>query len=99
VKPNTLALLLRVRMIAPAGPTRFYGTPGCDVAYFNEVGQRTLPVSAVAAHLGQKETVGDRPICYCFWYSAADIASDPEGVAADIGGQREARGLRAEEGV
>ncbi len=62
---------------------RFCRSGTCGVAYYRPSGQ-TIPVSALGVRVGQKETRADRPVCYCFGYTAQDIAEDPAGVSQDI---------------
>lgn len=82
VKPVT------IRTMAPdPQPTsegwRFCRSAACGVAYYHPRGN-TVPVSALPVRVGQKETAPDRPVCYCFGYSAQDIARDPHRVSEDI---------------
>ena len=82
VKPVT------IRAMAPdPQPTsegwRFCRSAACGVAYYHPRGN-TVPVSALPVRVGQKETAPDRPVCYCFGYSAQDIARDPHRVSEDI---------------
>ena len=57
---------------------RFCATPGCPVAYFGDATGRQVPVSELRVRVGQKETAPDRPLCYCFDYSAADVTAQVE---------------------
>ncbi len=84
VKPITLQALLRPGAAPAIGRYRFCGTPGCAVAYFAEEGGEQVPVEAVTVPIGQKLRGPERPICYCFGYTEADILADPEGVPGRI---------------
>jgi len=44
--------------------------------YFHPDGA-ALGVDALRVRVGQKETGPDRPICYCFAHSAADLRAKP----------------------
>ncbi len=55
---------------------RFCDSPGCDVVYFAENGGTTFTKSQLRAPVGVKETVGERPLCYCFGHSIAGIKSE-----------------------
>jgi hypothetical protein len=61
---------------------RLCATPGCEVAWFGEQSGQRIPRVACRVRIGQKETVEDRPVCYCFGYSAADVRA---GLGADGG--------------
>ncbi|MFT5585782.1 MAG: hypothetical protein ACI9VR_003375 [Cognaticolwellia sp.] len=63
---------------------RFCRTVDCPVAYFHD-GEAVVDVAAVSVEITQKTTAPDRPVCYCFGYSAADILADHDGlIPADI---------------
>lgn len=55
---------------------RFCPNPGCDTAYHQPERGFTIPKSDVRVRIGQKETGLDRQLCYCFNYTAADIARE-----------------------
>lgn len=62
---------------------RFCGTPRCEVVYFGPRGE-PLRRDSLRVRVGQKEDAPDRPLCYCFGHSAADILADPRGVSDAI---------------
>ena len=78
VKPVTLDSLVREGVERKDESYRFCATPGCDVAWFGEASGHAIPVAASRVRIGQKETVADRTLCYCFGYSAADVAAQVE---------------------
>jgi hypothetical protein len=73
VKPITLDALIREGTERDDAPYRFCATPGCE-CWFGEATGHAIPVSASRVRIGQKETTADRKLCYCFGYSAADVA-------------------------
>jgi len=85
VKPVTIRAMAPDQQ-PPSEGWRFCRSATCDVAYYRRKGD-TVPVSALPVRVGQKETAPDRPVCYCFRYSAQDIARDPEGTREDIKGR------------
>jgi hypothetical protein len=69
--------------VFPFDGARYCPTPACDVVYFHaEAG--VVRVESVRVRVGQKESAPDRPVCYCFGFSAADIVANPEAVRRDI---------------
>lgn len=82
VKPATIDALVRDQQHTSEG-WRFCRTATCDIAYYHPEGD-TVPVSGLRVRVGQKEPSSDRPVCYCFGYSAKAIESDPDGVSEDI---------------
>lgn len=74
VKPVTLDALVRVGTERDDASYRFCATAGCDVAWFGESTGHPIPVSASRVRIGQKETSADRTLCYCFGYTAAEVA-------------------------
>lgn len=78
VKPVTLASLVSEGTPVGEGIYRFCRTQGCDVVYFSEGGAAPIPVSSMRVRVGQKETAADRPICYCFGHSAAEVVAEVE---------------------
>jgi len=78
VKPVTLDSLVREGVERIDESYRFCPTPGCDVAWFSEATSHRIPVAASRVRIGQKETVADRSLCYCFGFSAADVATQVE---------------------
>ncbi len=72
----TLDALLLEPARRPPGPWRFCRTPDCEVVYFSGGGD-VLRSDALAVRVGIKERAPDRPICYCFGHSAADLAERP----------------------
>ena len=74
VSAETLAALV---IDPPEGAFRFCYTTDCPVVYYSESTRETIGADRLRVRVGQKETAPDRPICYCFGYSAADILADP----------------------
>ena len=72
----TLELLLEPGVARGEGPHRFCRNPICEVVYFAERGGAVLGRDALTVRVGFKEDASDRPVCYCFGYSAADIGAD-----------------------
>jgi hypothetical protein len=58
----------------------FCATKTCDVVYFVPDGL-VVPKAAVTVRVFQKEANEDRPVCYCFEHSVADViaAIRPDG--------------------
>ena len=73
VKPVTLQHLVRE---PPDGEHRFCRSPDCEVVYFRESDGNLVLRGAMRVRVGQKERGLDRPLCYCFGYTAADIAAE-----------------------
>lgn len=55
---------------------RFCGSPGCDVVYFSEASDTSFTKPQLKVPVGVKETVGERPLCYCFGHSVASIKDE-----------------------
>ena len=72
----TLDALLKAGTERADGPHRFCRNPVCEVVYFAESTGAVLGRGALTVRVGQKEDAPDRPVCYCFGYSAADIGTD-----------------------
>ena len=82
-------------------PFMFCKTAGCEVVYFDAEGE-TVAAAEVRVAVFQKETGPQRPVCYCFEHTAADVlgATRPDGSNAIVDEIMEAcgRGLdRCEE--
>jgi hypothetical protein len=82
-------------------PYMFCKTPDCAVVYFDAEGG-TVPAAGVRVVVFQKETSPQRPVCYCFEHTAADVlgATRADGSNAIVDEIRQAcrRGLdRCEE--
>ncbi len=75
VKAITIASLARTSADTEGQTWRFCATPGCDVAWFSEESHQRITVSESRVRIGQKERAADRPLCYCFGYSEADVVS------------------------
>lgn len=54
---------------------RFCGTADCDVVYYDE-GAGVYRRSEIRVRVWQKETYGERPICYCFGETEATIRGE-----------------------
>ncbi len=76
VKPITLRSLLIDGVERRDEVYRFCATPGCPVVYFGEGTGDVVHRDALRVRVGQKETAADRPICYCFDFSAADVTAE-----------------------
>jgi len=76
VPPVTLASLVTEGTPIGDGRYRFCRTQGCEVAYFSELGHPSIRVGSLRVRVGQKESAPDRPVCYCFGHSAADIVAE-----------------------
>ena len=95
VKRATVAALAREDLAPRDGSWRFCGTKACEVVWFDERGQRlTLAASRVRVH--QKEDGEDRPVCYCFGHTVADVraglGTDGRNAVADAITERCRRG-------
>lgn len=73
---RTLAALLAPGVTRSEGLHRFCRELVCGVVYFAERGGAVLGRDALTVRVGLKEDAPDRPVCYCFGYSAADIEAD-----------------------
>jgi len=71
---------------------KFCRTESCPIAYYR--GTDTVQVDQVSVAITHKSTSSDRPVCYCFGYSAHDIEQD--GLAA-IPAEIKARCRRGED--
>lgn len=76
VPPITLDSLVVEGFQRRDEPYRFCPSPDCDTAWFGEHSGHRIPRSASRVRIGQKERAADRPLCYCFGYSFADLAAD-----------------------
>lgn len=61
-------------MALPEQAYYFCSSPECDVVYFGEDGT-TVSRAQLRSEVGQKSTVPDRLLCYCFDIRLSDIAS------------------------
>jgi len=79
VPEETPAALVRPEETARVRPGiryRLCVTPDCGVAYYPDAGEApTIPASALRVPVGQKGMGEPRPLCYCFGFSAADVAA------------------------
>ena len=48
---------------------RFCDSPDCDVVYFSERDDTQFTKAQLKVEVGIKETIGERPLCYCFGHS------------------------------
>ena len=55
---------------------RFCDSPTCEVVYFSETSGQVFNKSQLRVPVGVKETSGERPLCYCFGYSVANIKEE-----------------------
>lgn len=55
---------------------RFCDSQECDVVYFSKTSDRTFLKSHLRVPVGVKEKAGDRPLCYCFGHSVANIKEE-----------------------
>jgi len=78
VRAITLDALLVAPSDRPAGAYRFCASQRCSVVYYNCHDKSALPAGALNVRVGAKETGLDRPVCYCFNHSAADLRRDVE---------------------
>lgn len=76
VQPITLDALVVGDTPRSDDDYRFCATVGCDVAWFGQTSGHVIGVTACRVRIGQKETAPDRPLCYCFGYSAGDVITD-----------------------
>lgn len=53
-------------------PAFFCASRQCEVVYFDAEGG-TVPTAGVGVAVFQKETSPQRPVCYCFEHTAADV--------------------------
>jgi hypothetical protein len=78
VSTTTLRALVRDEFrgqIADDADYLFCDAVDCDVVYFTTDG-RTITKPQLKVEVGIKETVGDRPLCYCFGHSVATIKEE-----------------------
>lgn len=69
------------------GDWRFCRTLNCLVAYFHD-SEPLVEVKDVSVVITHKTTDPRRLVCYCFGFTAADIAADPDGlITEDIKGR------------
>ncbi len=74
VSPTTIGNLVCAdrRPSLASAPFTFCKTPDCEVVYFDAEGG-TVPAAGVRVVVFQKETSPQRPVCYCFEHTAADV--------------------------
>ena len=68
----TVASLARTTVQA-ADSWRYCGAPGCEVVWFSPTTSQEVTRAESRVRLFDKETAGDRPVCYCFGYSVVDV--------------------------
>lgn len=80
VKAITLRSLLRPEKQTLIGDYRYFfcGSPGCEIVYFIEGGNRTFIRADLTVRVGDKEVSPPRPICYCFGHSMEEIFDEVE---------------------
>lgn len=73
----TVKALLVEAALARLHPTAFYfcAAPNCPIVYFAGDGQRFVTAD-VRARVWQKESPGDRTLCYCFGENERDIRAE-----------------------
>ena len=55
---------------------RFCDSKKCEVVYFSEEDDEVFGKSQLKVSVGVKETIGERPLCYCFGHSVASIKQE-----------------------
>ncbi|MEE9230825.1 MAG: (2Fe-2S)-binding protein [Acidobacteriota bacterium] len=87
----TVKALLRGQALARRSESehRFCSTPTCLVVYYGRY--ETFSREDVSVRVFQKESCPERPVCYCFEVSEADILQE----AARSGGSATSRRIRA----
>jgi hypothetical protein len=75
VKPVTLSSLIKPETPLQGASWRFCREPCCTAVYFEESTGEVVEASGLTVRVGLKEHRPDRPICYCFGFSAADIVA------------------------
>ena len=55
---------------------RFCNSAGCDVVYFSEEDETSFAKSQLKVPVGEKETSGERLLCYCFGHSVASLKDE-----------------------
>lgn len=73
VSITTLEALGRNIAPIPADRWRFCGSPGCPVVWYGEASGTRLDAAACRVRIGSKEAALDRPVCYCFGFSAEGV--------------------------
>jgi hypothetical protein len=76
IEAITLDALLHAPAQRPPGAWRFCRQRTCPVVYYNTDDGSQLRVQALRVRVGQKDTAPDRPVCYCFGYSADDLITE-----------------------
>jgi copper chaperone CopZ len=76
VKPLTLRALLKDEFVTDVvdADYRFCNAADCDVVYYGNRHAFTKPQLKVP--VGVKETIGERPLCYCFGHSVASLKDE-----------------------
>ena len=85
VKPSTLDALLKPGVPHADAGWRFCRTADCPTVYFS--GVKTLEAGALTVAVGLKSQHPERPVCYCFGHSAADIqatAGTPQSIFQQV---------------
>lgn len=55
---------------------RFCPDPECDVVYFDREADSSFDKSDLEVRVGQKESEGPIPVCYCFGFTLEDLRRD-----------------------
>ncbi len=92
VELQTVKALLTASALRRLEPTvhRFCPDASCDVVYFDEQG-RTFSTADLRVDVWQKQSEGQRVLCYCFGENEADIRTE----LADTGHSRAPERVRA----
>jgi hypothetical protein len=72
VSAVTVAALARVELGAD-GDWRYCSAADCDVAWFSNTTKDVVTCDESRVRFFDKETSEDRPVCYCFGFSVADV--------------------------
>lgn len=76
VEHVTVRALVARHVPENAGGFRFCATPDCDTAYFEAATGARFSKTDVKVPVFQKVAGSERPVCYCFGRSVADIEAD-----------------------
>ena len=85
IRPTTLDALLKPGVPHADTSWRLCRTAGCPTVYFS--GVKTLEADALTVPVGLKSHHPERPVCYCFGHSAADIqaaAGTPQSIFQQV---------------
>ena len=75
----------RLASLGELDTARYCGAAGCDIVYWTGEPPVTRTVGDVAVEVFDKTIRRDRPVCYCFGFTVAEVEADTEGtIATDI---------------